>query len=165
MSQQSVFAVLACLAGAASLELPQLSRRRALAVVVALPAPALAKIDYGDAAPKAESRGYPRLDVNNAVATEFTAFPGLYPTIAGKVCRNAPFSSKAALYEMLDADEKAKLKKFDKYIVVNARSSDVMQYKNAGLYFRGKGGDAKSSSSYRDEQIAQLQVERRANRY
>ena len=92
---------------------------------MALPAPALAKIDYGDAAPKAESRGYPRLDVNNAVATEFTAFPGLYPTIAGKVCRNAPFASKAALYEMLDADEKAKLKKFDKYIVVNARSSDV----------------------------------------
>ena len=125
MTQQSVFAVLACLTGAVSLELPQLSRRTALAAVVALPAPALAKIDYGDAAPKAESRGYPRLDVNNAVATEFTAFPGLYPTIAGKVCRNAPFSSRAALYEMLDADEKAKLKKFDKYIVVNARSSDV----------------------------------------
>ena len=156
MTKQSVVTVLACLTGAASLELPllsrtlelprlsrrtaleppqlsrrtaldlpHLSRRTALAAVVALPAPALAKIDYGDAAPKAESRGYPRLDVNNAVATEFTAFPGLYPTIAGKVCRNAPFSSKAALYEMLDADEKAKLKKFDKYIVVNARSSDV----------------------------------------
>ena len=45
------------------------------------------------------------------------------------------------------------------------RPRQVMQYKNAGLYFRGKGGDAKSSSSYRDEQIAQLQVERRANRY
>ena len=125
LTKQSAFAVLACLAGAVSLELPQVSRRRALAAVVALPAPALAKIDYGDAAPKAESRGYPRLDVNNAVATEFTAFPGLYPTIAGKVCRNAPFASKTALYEMLDADEKAKLKKFDKYIVVNARSSDV----------------------------------------
>ena len=125
MTKQRVFALVACLATALSLELPRLSRRTALAAAVALPAPAFAKIDYGDAAPKAESRGYPRLDVNNAIATEFTAFPGLYPTIAGKVCRNAPFSSKAALYELLDADEKAKLKKFDKYMVVNARSSDV----------------------------------------
>ena len=49
--------------------------------------------------------------------------PGLYPTIAGKVCRNAPFASKAALYEMLDADEKAKLKSTS--TSVNARSSDV----------------------------------------
>ena len=55
MTKLCALAVLACLIGADSLELPQLSRRTALAAAVALPAPAFAKIDYGDAAPKAES--------------------------------------------------------------------------------------------------------------
>ena len=37
------------------------------------------------------------LDVNNMVAVEFTVFPGLYPTIGGKLIKRGPFKSKAEM--------------------------------------------------------------------
>ncbi|MDA0268107.1 MAG: photosystem II complex extrinsic protein PsbU [Cyanobacteria bacterium] len=34
-----------------------------------------------------------KLDINNANVQAFTKYPGLYPTIAGKIVQNAPYES------------------------------------------------------------------------
>ncbi|MGD1906497.1 MAG: photosystem II complex extrinsic protein PsbU [Leptolyngbyaceae cyanobacterium] len=34
-----------------------------------------------------------KLDINNANVQAFTKYPGLYPTIAGKIVKNAPYES------------------------------------------------------------------------
>jgi len=100
------------------------------------------------------------LDVNNAVAREFSAYPGLFPTVASKLVKRGPFKSKAAMYAALDSDaERAALRKYDKALVLNARDAATMQYKSSQICKyecgRGKGG------SYRDEQIRQIQANRR----
>ena len=75
------------------------------------------------------------LDVNNMVAVEFTVFPGLYPTIGGKLIKRGPFKSKAEMYESLDSDaERAALKPYDRNIRIKERDLDLYQYKNAGIY-------------------------------
>jgi hypothetical protein len=50
---------------------------------------------------------------------------------------------------------------YDRYIVIRQRDPDLMQYKNAGFYFRGKGGDTKRGDALRDQEIVKLQRERR----
>ena len=93
------------------------------------------------------------------------ADPGLYPTISSKLVKRGPFATKQDLYAALDSDaERAALKVFDKGIILKARDDDLLQYKNAGFYFKGKGGDTKRSSDYRDEEIKRLQNERKGNR-
>ena len=63
------------------------------------------------------------IDVNNAVAREFSALPGTYPTIATKLVKRGPFSSKAAMYAALDSpEEKERLKQYDKNLKVRARA-------------------------------------------
>ncbi len=90
------------------------------------------------------------------------AVPGLYPTIAGKLVKRGPFTNKQEMYSALDSDEeKAALKVYEKGVVLKPRDADLLQYKNAGFYFKGKGGDTKTSSAYRDEEIKKLQLERR----
>ena len=102
------------------------------------------------------------IDINNMVAVEFTTFPGLYPTIGGKLVKRGPFTSKAAMYAALDSDaERQALKAYDKGIVIKPRDADLYGYKNAGFYFKGKGGDTKQSNAFRDEEIKRLQLERR----
>ena len=101
-----------------------------------------------------------KIDVNNAMAREFSAYPGLFPTVGTKLVKRGPFSSKRAMYAALDSDaERNALKKYDAAIVLNARDSAVMQYKGSLIYKyecgRGKGG------GYRDEQIRQVQTNRR----
>ena len=97
---------------------------------------------------------------DNAVAREFSAYPGLFPTVGTKLVKRGPFSSKRAMYAALDSDvERAALRKYDAAIVLNARDSAVMQYKGSQICKyecgRGKGG------GYRDEQIRQVQTNRR----
>ena len=41
------------------------------------------------------------IDISNMVAVEFTTFPGLYPTIGGKLVKRGPFTSKAAMFEAI----------------------------------------------------------------
>ena len=53
------------------------------------------------------------------------------------------------------------LRAYDRQLAIAPRNNDVMQYKNAGTYFKGKGGDSKRGSSFRDGEIARLQMERR----
>ena len=90
---------------------------------------------------------FPDMDVNNALAREYTAFPGLYPTIATKIVNGAkkrcvwnkfnsvhkllilmmlsfpifdsPYSSKKEVYSILSSDvEKARLQEYDSSIKV-----------------------------------------------
>ena len=101
-----------------------------------------------------------KIDVNNAMAREFSAYPGLFPTVGSKLVKRGPFSSKRAMYAALDSDaERNALKKYDAAIVLNKRDSAVIQYKTSQICKyecgRGKGG------GYRDEQIRQVQTNRR----
>ena len=101
-----------------------------------------------------------KIDVNNAMAREFSAYPGLFPTVGTKLVKRGPFKSKRDMYAALDSDvERAALRKYDAAIVLNARDSAVMQYKTSQICKyecgRGKGG------GYRDEQIRQVQTNRR----
>ena len=101
-----------------------------------------------------------KIDVNNAMAREFSAYPGLFPTVGTKLVKRGPFRSKKEMYAALDSDvERAALRKYDAAIVLNARDSAVMQYKGSQICKyecgRGKGG------GYRDEQIRQVQTNRR----
>ena len=50
---------------------------------------------------------------------------------------------------------------YDSILIVRPRDPDLMQYKNAVFYFRGKGGDTKRGDTFRDEEIVRLQRERR----
>ena len=101
-----------------------------------------------------------KIDVNNAVAREYSAYPGLFPTVGTKLVKRGPFSSKRAMYAALDSDaERNALKKYDAAIVLNTRDAAIMQYKGSQICKyecgRGKGG------GYRDEQIRQVQTNRR----
>ena len=101
-----------------------------------------------------------KIDVNNAMAREFSAYPGLFPTVGTKLVKRGPFKSKKEMYAALDTDvERAALKKYDAALVLNKRDAAVMQYKTSQICKyecgRGKGGN------YRDEQIRQVQTNRR----
>jgi photosystem II PsbU protein len=41
-----------------------------------------------------------KIDLNNTNVRAFTQYPGLYPTLASKIIRNAPFESVEAVLEM-----------------------------------------------------------------
>ena len=101
-----------------------------------------------------------KIDVNNAMAREFSAYPGLFPTVGTKLVKRGPFRSKKEMYAALDSDaERNALKKYDAAIVLNTRDAAIMQYKGSQICKyecgRGKGG------GYRDEQIRQVQTNRR----
>ena len=82
------------------------------------------------------------------VAVEFASFPGLYPTIGGKLIKAAPFKKKEELYACLDSDaERSALKQYEKSIVLKPRDDDLYQYKTAGFYFPGKGGTMKGGKT------------------
>ena len=88
------------------------------------------------------------------------AYPGLFPTVGTKLVKRGPFKSKRDMYAALDTDvERAALRKYDAALVLNKRDSAIMQYKGSQICKyecgRGKGG------GYRDEQIRQVQTNRR----
>jgi Photosystem II 12 kDa extrinsic protein (PsbU) len=62
-----------------------------------------------------------RIDVNNALAREYTAFPGLFPTVATKIVQNAPYKSKKEVYAVLNELEADRLK-------VNRQCCNFMLY-------------------------------------
>ena len=41
-----------------------------------------------------------KIDLNNANVRAFIRFPGMYPTLAGKILRNSPFGSVEEVYKM-----------------------------------------------------------------
>jgi len=102
------------------------------------------------------------LDVNNSMAREFTAFPGLYPTIATKLVKAAqeePFKSKADVYKALDSDiERERLRQYDSAIKIVPVDKKLLQYKGSQICKYECG--ANSGSEYRSSQIKAVQSER-----
>jgi len=107
----------------------------------------------------------PQIDVNNAVAREFTAFPGLYPTIATKIVNGAkynPYKTKADVYAVLESDlERDRLKQYDGAILISAPDAAIKQFKTSQICKYECG--SRVSNSYRDEQIRQVQAARQGN--
>lgn len=103
----------------------------------------------------ASTANTPRIDVNNALAREFTAFPGLYPTIATKIVKGAPYTSKKDVYAVLNELEAERLKQYDKAIVINKVDKQLQQFKTSQICKYECGN--RVSSSYRDEQIKAVQ--------
>lgn len=111
--------------------------------------------------PSVGTAASPRLDVNNALAREYTAFPGLYPTIATKLVNAAkeePFKNKKEVYKVLNEIEQDRLKQYDSAIVINPIDKKLQQFKTSQICKYECGG--RSSSAYRDEQIKGIQNER-----
>lgn len=107
--------------------------------------------------------GGPRLDVNNALAREYTAFPGLYPTIATKLVNavkdEGAFANKKEMYAILNELEQERLKQYDKDIVISPIDKSLQQFKTSQICKYECGN--RSSSAYRDEEIKRIQNERR----
>jgi Photosystem II 12 kDa extrinsic protein (PsbU) len=53
-----------------------------------------------------------KLDVNNAPVADYMKFPGLYPTIGGKIANNGPYDSVKDVYKVLTTAEQTKLKQY-----------------------------------------------------
>ena len=56
-----------------------------------------------------------KLDINNSPITDYMTMPGMYPTIAGKISNNGPYSSVKDVYKltMLSKAEVSKIKKYE----------------------------------------------------
>jgi hypothetical protein len=107
------------------------------------------------------SRAIPGIDVNNAMAREFTAFPGLYPTIATKIVNGAkdePFKSKKDVYAILSESEQERMRQYDKSIVISKPDKSLQQFKTSQICKYECGG--RVSNAYRDEQIKAIQRDR-----
>lgn len=106
----------------------------AAAAFVAGAAPANAIRDY-------ENVGYlgggAIVDINNANVRAYLKMPGLYPTVAGKIVTNVPYSSVQDLYKIegLSQAEKDLLKKYEGRFVTKEPQADyVIDRYNNGLY-------------------------------
>ena len=101
------------------------------------------------------------IDVNNAMAREFTAFPGLYPTVATKIVNAAkeqPFTSKKQVYAVLNEMEQERLRQYDKAIIIAKPDKALQQFKTSQICKYECG--SRTSNSYRDEQIKAVQAAR-----
>lgn len=105
----------------------------------------------------------PTIDVNNAMTREFSAFPGLYPTIGTKIingAKNRPYKTKQEIYAVLDSDlEKDRLRQYDAALVIQKPDRSVQQFKASQICKYECGN--RVSSSYRDQQIREVQEARR----
>ena len=56
-----------------------------------------------------------KLDINNAPVADYMQYPGMYPTIGGKIANNGPFASLKEVYklQLLSNAEKATIKKYE----------------------------------------------------
>mmetsp|Transcript_19161 Transcript_19161/g.24854 ORF Transcript_19161/g.24854 Transcript_19161/m.24854 type:complete len:197 (+) Transcript_19161:131-721(+) len=104
----------------------------------------------------------PDMDVNNALAREYTAFPGLYPTIATKIVNGAkksPYKNKKDVYKVLTSDaEIERLKMYDSSIKILPVNKSLQQFKESQICKYECSN--RVSSSYRDQQITEVQQER-----
>jgi hypothetical protein len=71
-----------------------------------------------------------QLDVNNAPVADYMKYPGLYPTIAGKIASHGPYQSFSDVYKlsMLSNEEKAKIKFYEKeFTATPATGLDILR--------------------------------------
>lgn len=79
--------------------------------------------------------GSDKVDVNNANIRVYSRFPGLYPTIAGKIVSNGPYKNVGEIYSLLSDQEKTILKKYeDKLLALEPAPEYVIDRINNGLY-------------------------------
>ena len=60
-----------------------------------------------------------KLDINNAAVADYMQFPGMYPTIGGKIANNGPYSSVRDVYNksnntLFSKEERSMIKKYAK---------------------------------------------------
>ena len=66
-----------------------------------------------------------KVDLNNSSVRAFKQFPGMYPTIAGKIIVGGPYSSVADADNVLDADQKSVFNKYKDNFTVTAPSIEL----------------------------------------
>eukprot|EP00554_Chaetoceros_debilis_P003579 CAMPEP_0194096568 /NCGR_PEP_ID=MMETSP0149-20130528/57407_1 /TAXON_ID=122233 /ORGANISM="Chaetoceros debilis, Strain MM31A-1" /LENGTH=151 /DNA_ID=CAMNT_0038782547 /DNA_START=562 /DNA_END=1017 /DNA_ORIENTATION=- len=102
--------------------------------VAAAAAPANAVIDYENI----EYLGGSNIvDVNNANVRAYLKMPGMYPSAAGKIVSNGPYSAVSDIYKIkgLTEGEAAAFKKYETRFVAKTPSPDfVIDRINNGLY-------------------------------
>lgn len=76
------------------------------------PAFALSSIPADNEIVKEQRTVTAKLDVNNAPVADYMKFPGLYPTIGGKIANNGPYKSVNDVYKVLNKAEQSTLKQF-----------------------------------------------------
>ena len=106
----------------------------AAAAVFASAAPANAIRDYADVG---YLGGGAQVDINNANVRVYIKYPGMYPTVAGKIVTNGPYASVGDLYKIkgLTSRESDIIKKYESKFVVKPPQADyVIDRYNNGLY-------------------------------
>ena len=73
-----------------------------------------------------------KLDVNNAPVADYMQFPGMYPTIGGKISNNGPYPSVQALYQfprsVFSTEERAVIKQYEQFLTATpATGLDTMR--------------------------------------
>lgn len=69
-----------------------------------------------------------KLDLNNANVRAFVQFPGMYPTLAGKIVQNSPFESVDEIFDMPGLSDRQKeiLDRYkDRFVVTEPSSAFV----------------------------------------
>jgi photosystem II PsbU protein len=81
--------------------------------------------------------GGDKVDLNNANIRAYLKFPGMYPTVAGKVVSNGPFKNVGDVYGIpgLTGPEKDVLKKYEgKFVALDVKPEYEIDKINNGLY-------------------------------
>jgi DNA uptake protein ComE-like DNA-binding protein len=83
---------------------------------VAQPVFALNSIPADNEIVKEQRTVVEKLDINNAAVADYMQFPGMYPTIAGKISNNGPYASLNDVYKLkvLSKAEVSKIKEYAK---------------------------------------------------
>jgi photosystem II PsbU protein len=106
------------------------------AAIVAAPALANAETEYPNVP---FLGGSDQVDVNNANIRVYTRFPGMYPTIAGIIVKNAPYAStqeiESKIAAKLTPEMKAIFSKYQKNLVALKPAPEYQEDQwNNGLY-------------------------------
>merc|ERR1712174_102711 len=81
--------------------------------------------------------GGDKVDINNANVRVYLKFPGMYPTVGGKIASNGPYASVADVYKIkgLSGKEQEIIKKYESSFVAKPPAADyVIDRINNGLY-------------------------------
>jgi len=71
-----------------------------------------------------------KLDINNAPVADYMLFPGMYPTIGGKIANNGPYKAVKDIYKIegLSSTEKSTIKKYESaFTATEATGLDTMR--------------------------------------
>lgn len=108
-----------------------------VAAAMAAPVTANALVDYAGVTGLG---GGDQIDLNNANIRAYLRLPGMYPSIAAKICSNKePFKSVGDVYNIktLTAEEKSVIKEYEKqgrFTVFAPAAEYVIDRLNNGLY-------------------------------